>query len=237
VDQAQSSLVAANAALSAASLVAPFSGTVAKVDFAKGDTADTSSSILILGHGSATVTVTLTENDVRRVKVGQSVKVRPDGATEDLQGQVVSIGLLPSSSTGTASYPVVIGIDKASSAVISGAQASVSIKLGEVPDALTLPSSAVSKTTTTATVNRLVNGKVEVTQVKLGTVGTELTQITEGLKAGDQVVLADLTAAVPSAQTQTTTTGRGGFGGGQGGFGGGQGGPPGGFRGPAPSGN
>jgi hypothetical protein len=60
-------------------------------------------------------------------------------------------------------------------------------------------------------------GKEVRRSVKIGAVGAALTEIVSGLTEGDQVVLADLNAAVPSSSS--SLTGGGGFfgrGGGQG---------------------
>ena len=64
------------------------------------------------------------------------------------------------------------------------------------------------------------NGKTMTVQITLGVSGTDVTQVTNGLKVGDQVVLADLTQALPTSTTSTNTRG-GGFGSFLGGAGGG----------------
>jgi hypothetical protein len=62
----------------------------------------------------------------------------------------------------------------------------------------------------------LTGEQVAPTPVQIGAVGSVLTQIVSGLKVGQQVVLADLSAALPSSSTGARLGG--GFGGG--GFGG-----------------
>jgi HlyD family secretion protein len=103
--------------------------------------------------------------------------------------------------------------------------ASVAITVKAVHGVLTVPNSAVSDGTATV----LPAGKPVRTQVQTGAVGPLATEVTSGLKAGQQVVLADLGAALPANST-TTTRGFGGTGGPAGGF---TGGAPGGSQGGA----
>ena len=62
------------------------------------------------------------------------------------------------------------------------------------------------------------------TRVTTGVVGTSRIEVTDGVEAGDKIVIADLTAAVPTSDSDTNQRTRGfgqGFGGGTGGLGGG----------------
>ena len=150
----------------------------------------------------------------------------PQGATSIAAGSVTSISLLPStssSSTGTGSgtgqgtstsssptYPVVVLVPDALPALATGSRADVSLLIGTVSKVLTVPNSALTP---------LAKGQG---LVKTGYAGTLTTQITSGLSAGQQVVLADLNTALP---TNTTGSRRLGFpGGSAGGLGGGLGG-------------
>jgi len=117
--------------------------------------------------------------------------------------------------------------------LLSGADAEVSIVVRRATDVTAVPTSSVRTVGTNHFVSELQNGVLTRVKVGVGTVGDLLTQVTSGVKTGDEVVLADMNQALPS--TNSTTTGRtglggagglggGGFGGGGGGFGGGGGG-------------
>ena len=82
-------------------------------------------------------------------------------------------------------------------------------------------------TAASAFVTLLQNGKPARRTVTTGAVGTTRTEITDGLAAGDTVVLADTGADVPAS---STTSGRTTFGGPGGGLTGGFTGPGGGMR-------
>ena len=76
-----------------------------------------------------------------------------------------------------------------------------------------VPTSAVHTTTTGSSyVMTLTSGQDVRTPVKVGVVGDVYTQITSGLSAGTQVVLANKSEAVPSSSSNSTNTFRG-FGG------------------------
>ncbi len=228
VTEAELRVLQAEQALDAATIVAPIDGTVAAVGVTAGAAADTSAIITVVAPGAITVTATVSESDVRTLQVGTAAEVRPAGATESVDGEVVSIGLVPDTSSGSPQYPVVVGVAEPPATVASGSEAEVSFLLGEAAEVLTVPNSAITLTADGGSVRVLSGGEVQVAQVTVGVVGSERTEIVDGLSAGDQVVLADLGADLPSSDAGPTGGGSfmggGTFGGDGGGFGGGGGG-------------
>lgn len=223
IDTARAELTEAKRALDSAELTAPYAGEILSVSVAKGDSVgSTDVAVVIKGNGSTTVTTTVTLDQVPDVEKGQTAEVTPAGADEPVAGTVTSIGLLPDTSSDTSTYPVTIDLDDEVAAP-EGATASISLVTGTAEDVVTVPSSAVS-TTGRTTVQVLKDGAVTPTAVTVGVVGSTRTSITDGLAEGQEVVLADLDAALPSSDGSTTTRS---ITGGGGGFGGGQGEPPG----------
>jgi len=219
VDAANAQLAANQQNLAAANLVSPIDGTVAQVDVVSGQNAAANSStakIVIIGAGGNQVTTAVNDNQVGQVKPGQSATITPDGAAKPLTGKVVSIGALSSTTTGgSASFPVTISVDGGGPALFAGSTAGVAITLGTAQAAVTVPTSAVHTVGAATFVTTLVDGKPASKRVTLGVVGSTVTQVTEGLNVGDEVVLADLSQALPSA---TTGAGARGLTGGGGGF-------------------
>jgi len=216
IDTADAELTEAERALTSARLTAPFAGEILSVSAAKGDVvADGDVVIVIAGDGATTVTTTVTLDQVDEVAVGQTASVTPAGSAEPVTGTVTSIGLLPDTSTDTSTYPVTLDLD-GEVAAPEGSTASIQLVIGTAEGALTVPSSAVS-TIGRTTVTVLEDGRTQVTPVTVGVVGATRTAITDGLTKGQEVVLADLDAALPSGDATTTSlTGGGGFpGGGQ----------------------
>jgi RND family efflux transporter MFP subunit len=220
IDTAHAALVRAQAALDQARLSAPIAGTVAALGVARGDTVSTSTVAAVINgdDGSVEVTINVTENDIRAIKVGQTAQVTADGAQDGLPARVTSIGMLAASGSGTASYPVVVSLTGASLALASGSDATVSVVTATADNVVTVPSSAVTRAASgsTAVVRLLTGDQVAPTPVQIGAVGPVRTEIVSGLKAGQRVVLADMSAALPSSSTGARLGG--GFGGG--GFGG-----------------
>jgi hypothetical protein len=93
---------------------------------------------------------------------------------------------------------VTIVLDPTTTALYDGAGVSVAIDVGTASDVLTVPTSAVHKTGNLATVSVYANGKVSTALVTLGTEGTDRVQIKSELKAGQRVVLAEVSAAIPT---------------------------------------
>ena len=107
------------------------------------------------------------------------------------------------SSTGATTYPVTVSLP-ANASVLDGSVASVALVTSSAENVLAVPSSAVHTTGTRHTVQVLENGKVQDVTVQVGTVGDTWTEITNGLSAGQEVVLADLTAALPTSATNSS---------------------------------
>lgn len=229
LDSANAQLAAAQQNMAAATLVSPIAGTVADVTITPGQDASANSSsshIMIVGPGENEVMTAVSDQEVGQVKPGQPASVIPDGATGPITGKVTSIGALgTTTSSGAASYPVTISLSPTSQPLFDGATASVSLTLGTAQAPVTVPTSAVQTLGPISLVSKMVNGTPTPTRVTVGVVGSTVTQITGGLHAGDQVMLANITEPMP---TNTNNNGRFGGGGirlgGGGGFAGGGGG-------------
>lgn len=234
--QARSDLATAQDDLSAASLTAPFSGVVAAVGLATGDVVGSSSAGAGSGGGSSTATgkaitvistdawvvdVGVGSADLAQLKKGLQAQITPTGSRALVFGTVASLGILATSSTsGSATFPVVIAVTGSPAGLYAGATADVTIIVKRVTGVLTVPTLAVSTESGRTVVHQVVGGKRVSTPVTTGTVYGPLTQITSGLKAGDEVVV---TFARPGGTgTRRGTGGRTGGPGGVpgGGFGG-----------------
>jgi multidrug efflux pump subunit AcrA (membrane-fusion protein) len=210
--EAQNALQVARDALASATLTAPISGTVVAVPFVVGDTVGTSNALTIVGTGAVRVTVNVPLASLPKVKVGQNTRVTASGATKPVGGKIESVAILPVS--GTTTFPVTVLVAEPAAALASGSSATASIVLSTLTDVVTVPNSALTRTGTgtAAVVTVSSDGTVSRKQVALGAVGALSSQVQSGLKAGDQVVLADLSQAVPANSTTSTVRGAGGGG-------------------------
>jgi multidrug efflux pump subunit AcrA (membrane-fusion protein) len=209
VDSAAAAVAAAQQALDQARIVSPIAGTVVDVGVATGEQVAAESStqqILVQGLGGYEATASLDLTDVVHVEVGQPAALMPDGMTAAVAGHVVSVSALPDSSASTTTYRVTVGLDSDTSSLRNGAIGSLSIVTATAKGVLAVPSSAVTSVGARHVVRVVDGATATATPVGVGVVGDTWTEITSGLRAGQQVVVADLGAPLPSAATATSQT-------------------------------
>ncbi len=97
-------------------------------------------------------------------------------------------------------FPVQVSLDTAPPGVESGSTANMSITTGSKPDVLVVPSAAITTVGNRHTVVVRRNGQDATVPVQIGLVGDTTTEITDGVQAGDQLVL-------PTAAAGSTTNG------------------------------
>lgn len=219
IDSAEASLIKAQQNLADAQLTTPISGTVAAVNLAAGQSVSAGSAtdaITIVNSGSFQATATLTPTQANEVKVGDAAQVTVTGTTGTLDGTVARVGPVDTSSSSY-TYPLVVALPAGSHGIASGSAAQITITLAEAKDTEVVPTSAVHRSDAGSYVD-VIKGDQAVRQVvQVGVVGAEYTQITSGLTPNAEVVLADLSQAVPSSSSTSSSSSRL-LGGGGGGF-------------------
>ncbi|MGZ4168210.1 MAG: efflux RND transporter periplasmic adaptor subunit [Solirubrobacteraceae bacterium] len=237
VDGAEATVTNAENALHQTHLYAPATGTVVNVsDVSPGDTVSGSSSgsnassgstsgslnassnsssssssglIEIVNTGSMTMTVSFSESDISKIKVGQPANVTLDALSGvELSAHVSSVSTLGTSSSGVVSYDATLTLDQHDSRVKPGMSASAAVVTGQA-SGVNLPNSAVTTTGSVARVDVMRNGKVVPTTVVVGLVGDSRTQIVSGLNAGDQVQVTTTLPALGSGSSVSSSGSRG----------------------------
>jgi HlyD family secretion protein len=131
VERAQALVDSAKATLANQSaLTAPFDGTVISVDVEAGETV-VPGRILILIADLSTYqieTTDLSERDVTRVKVGQTVSVTIEALGETFTGKVTRVALISSTLGGDVVYTVTIDFDQQPAGLLWGMSADVEIE-------------------------------------------------------------------------------------------------------------
>ncbi|MGC9220787.1 MAG: HlyD family efflux transporter periplasmic adaptor subunit [Solirubrobacteraceae bacterium] len=158
----------------------------------------------IINDHTMTMTVTLSEDDISSVKLGQTATVSITALNGvELAGKVTSISPLGSSSNGVVSYDATITVYQSNPKVLPGMSATASIITAQ-QQGVTLPTDAISGAGTTGTVKLVgANGKTTTQTVTVGLRGSSRAVITSGLKAGDEV---QVTITLPALGTSTTST-------------------------------
>jgi multidrug efflux pump subunit AcrA (membrane-fusion protein) len=214
-----------------------------------------SAQFLVVGTSKWEASLTVDDSEINLIKKGIQAQLTVSGQTSNLFGTVSSVGVISTSTSDTASYPVTVSITGTPTGLHDGSSATVVLIYQQLTDVLVVPTTAIHVSNGQKVVYQMQDGKQVDTVVQTGeTSGTD-TQITSGLAEGDQIVVTTVTRAGGTGETGTGartgtrsgTGGYGGFGGGTGGgtggsgggFGGGQGGFPGGAGGAggAPGGN
>ncbi len=227
IDEAELALVVAEHALDHHSIVSPIDGTIMAVGLGAGDDVDAASdtaTITVAGDGGYEVTATVGVDDLPDLAIGQTVTVVPDGSTDERRGELVAIGLVGSSGTSGTAYQVTVGLTDAEGELRNGSVASIAIAIDEAVGAVSVPTSAVRVDSGDHYVLVLDGDTAERVAVEIGAVGATWTEITDGVAAGDVVVIADLDEPLPGSASDTTgagNTGDVGGGGGRAGLGGG----------------
>ena len=131
VDRAQALLDSAKATLdSQSALTAPFDGTIVSVDVEAGETVVPGRVLVLLGDLSRykIETTDLSENNVARVKVGQTVNVSVDALGKTFTGKVAEIALVSSTLGGDVVFTVTIELDEQPQGLLWGMSAKVEIQ-------------------------------------------------------------------------------------------------------------
>ena len=180
-----------------------------------------------------TLSVNVDEMDILSIEKGQKATVTFDAIeNKEYEGEITSIDKNGTTSNGTTKYPVEITLTKEDS-MMSGMNASVTITISEVSDALLVPAAAVTEEGNTSYVYTEKDSKTGElsgkTEVQTGdTDGTNIV-LTSGVSEGDTVYYS--MAAGGSSDDNSTDSQNdqnkkdmkmdGNFGGGQGGGNGG----------------
>src|SRR4051812_23046815 len=226
VAQARAAYNEAKANLAKATLTAPIAGLVTavtgQVGSATGGTGASSSSssafVTIADVSSYVVTTNIAEADIAKVTVGQAATITfPALPGTTATAKVTAISPTATSSNSVVTYATTITLDKIPDGLRLGQTAQVAITIAtSSPDALYVPAAAITTANGTSTVKVVdpKTKKVTVTDVTLGVVGDEGTEIKTGLKAGETIVIGTVVPSSGTGNTNGTNTDkRGGFGG------------------------
>ncbi|MFL6055565.1 MAG: efflux RND transporter periplasmic adaptor subunit [Actinoallomurus sp.] len=147
------------------------------------------------------VTGKFTEADVAKLKKGQAATVTFDAVRNaQASGKVTEIDQTATTSNNVVQYGVTVSLNDPPAGLRIGATATVRVTTAQAQDVLYVPTAAVRTAGGRSTVTVLQGGKQVLRVVQIGVQGDQGTEITSGLKEGDQVLL-----------TLSATAGTGGF--------------------------
>ncbi|MEK8225931.1 biotin/lipoyl-binding protein [Oerskovia sp. M15] len=165
-------------------------------------TTSSGAAFVIVGTDAWEATATVGDADLPLLAVGNQVELTVEGVEDTVFGTVATIGLLPSTTSGTATYPVTIAVTGSPEGLHDGVSGDVEIIYERRTDVLTVPSAAVRTVDGESVVTQAGDDGEEVTTVvTVGETTGSLVEITSGLEEGDEV----LVQVVQDADTGTGT--------------------------------
>jgi membrane fusion protein, macrolide-specific efflux system len=154
-----------------------------------GSSGSSTSSIVVISANDV-IDANVDATVVGRLKPGDQAVITTEGAAGPVTGTVASIGLTANTSSGVATFPVVINVTGTPPGLYAGASANVVIIYKQLTGVLAVPAAAVGVSGGKTVVHTIVGGHQVTRDVTTGLTAGGLTQITHGLTAGQQVVVA-----------------------------------------------
>ena len=167
---------------------APFAGRIRELNTHVKATAGANA--VILGTGRVLASVMVSEDDIDKIKLNQNVELTFDATNTVQTGKVVLIGVDADDSSGVKQYQVLIAPQALPKTAKLGMSVSATIVTEKVTGVLAVPTSAITMNGDQASVKILDANKLEQSvNVTVGLVGDSMTEITQGLTEGQQVVV------------------------------------------------
>lgn len=204
-------------------ITAPFSGIIGGVNLVEGMVLESSNSTTsinsqrvatIKANTLPVVSVSLSEIDVPKVKVGQKVTITIDSLTgKTFTGTVATVDRVGTTSSNVTSYTANIKLDSESNEILPNMAATANIIIETVTDTLYLPTTALTTQNDVTYAKVLKNGSENLVEVTTGISSDTNTQIKSGITEGEIVITGtNTTSSSTSSSTSTRSVFSGGFG-------------------------
>lgn len=140
--------------------------------------------------GQYQATLSLTESDIVKIKSGQKVIITMDAFSDTtFTGEVLSVDVAGSSTSGVTSYSVVVLLDDTDKEIYTNMSVTATIIIDSQSDVLLIPSTAIDTTSnSTTTVRTYNNNTVSTVVITIGSSNDNQTIITSGLNEGDIII-------------------------------------------------
>jgi len=192
-------------------------GSSSSISSSSSGSSSSNAQIVVLGTGSYVVNASVDDTEVGELQVGDQCAITPEGSTTAVYGQIASVSIMATQSSGVASFPVVIDVTGSPSGLYPGATAEISILVKELQNVLVVPTAAIRFVGGNTVVDVIHNGKQSVRPVTIGTASGGNTEVISGVQAGEQVVEHVTSTRAPTGTPSSGYSRTGGFGGGLGG--------------------
>jgi len=193
VDQSKAALDSSRLRMADAILVAPFAGTVVSVEPQVGELVNAATPVVVLADlEHYYVDASIDEVDIGQLQLGQDVVITLDAFPESsLSGKVTYIDPLGKVVQGVVTYGIEVEIQSADTNIRPNMTATIDIVVTRKEDVLVVPNRAVRRGNAGRySLQVLTSGKVEQRFVTVGLSNDTVTEITDGLQAGEEVIVS-----------------------------------------------
>jgi len=181
---------------------APIDGVATNVAVKNGNSASAGTAIATIIARQKIAEILLNEVDVAKVKIGEKTNLTFDAvAGLTITGEIAEVDVLGAVSQGVVSYGVKIAFDTQDDRIKPGMSVSVAIITGVKQDVLTVPNAAIKSEGTQTYIEVLENGAPVKKEVAEGLSSDTITEITDGINEGDEVITQTITQTAAQAQT------------------------------------
>lgn len=191
--QARANVVRVEAQIEDAKIVAPFSGTLARIDFTEGETVAASEiGMTLITDGNFELSMNVPEIDIAKIGLDDTARITLDVYGPDVfwEGMVTGIELIETEVDGVPVYESTITVNQPDSRVRVGMNARAEIVLSQSNDVLAVPISYLKEEGNSFIATIKVNTETrEDKVVELGLRGTNnFVEIKSGLEQGDIII-------------------------------------------------
>jgi HlyD family secretion protein len=198
---AQARVDAAQAALAAGHVAAPFDGTITEINSMVGDQVTPGVRAFRIDDLFALlVDVQVSEVDINSVQVGQPVAVTFDAILDtEYHGKVVEVAQAGDVAQGLVTFTVTVQLTDVDEQIKPGMTAAVTITVKQLENVLLVPNRAVRVVNNQRVVYILQNGQPVEVKITLGATSDTYSEVIGGdLKEGDEIILNPPTIYNPS---------------------------------------
>ncbi|MCW9054405.1 MAG: efflux RND transporter periplasmic adaptor subunit [Candidatus Pacebacteria bacterium] len=194
VEQAKSAVLAAQAELAKTIIVAPFSGTVTKMNIERGETVAANTPVIsLITPANFEIETFVPEADIAKVVLGDGARVTLDAydPSRYFNANVVSVESAETVLEGVSTYKVVLEFIDPEGLGRSGMTANVDILTGRKEDVVTIPARAIEYRDGDKYVQVVTeNGGFEERKIETGLRGSGgRIEVFSGISAGERVIL------------------------------------------------
>jgi len=189
VNQARVALENAREQLANATVRAPISGYVSRIEGAKGEIAGPQMAVVtIVDLDPLVVRAHLSESEITQVKLGSKVKVELPALKQEIMTTVTAVS--PTMDQQSKAYPIEISVPNPKGELKADMAARVKFAASETTKpSIVLPKKAVFEENGKKIVYKITGNKAQKLEVVTGAESSELIEITSGLTMGDMVVV------------------------------------------------